>query len=53
MALEDTVTNLQFRFASESSESESGMTSPAHSTQPQKENMTTDDFATALAGELR
>jgi small subunit ribosomal protein S1 len=50
MALEDTVTsNLESGFASESSESESRMTSqPAHSTQPQKENMTTDDFATAL-----
>jgi small subunit ribosomal protein S1 len=50
MALEDTVTsNLQAGLASESSESESRMTSqPAQSTQPQKENMTTDDFATAL-----
>src|SRR5690348_7932583 len=50
MALEDTVTsNLQSGLASESSERESRMTSqPAHSTQPPKENMTTDDFATAL-----
>jgi small subunit ribosomal protein S1 len=50
MALEDTVTsNLQAGFASESSEPESRMTSqPSQSTQPSKENMTTDDFATAL-----
>jgi small subunit ribosomal protein S1 len=50
MALEDTVTsNLESRFGSQSSESDSRMTSqPAHSAQPQKENMTTDDFATAL-----
>jgi len=50
MALEDTVSsNLEPQFASQSSESETRMTSQsATSAQTQKENMTTDDFATAL-----
>ena len=50
MALEDTVSsNLEPQFASESSESEARMTSQsATSAQTQKDNMTTDDFATAL-----
>jgi len=50
MALEDTISsNLEPQFASQSSESETRMTSQsATSAQTQKENMTTDDFATAL-----
>ena len=50
MALEDTVgSNLETPFASQSSESETRTTSQsATPTQTQKENMTTDDFATAL-----
>ena len=50
MALEDTVSsNLEPQFASQSSESETRVTSQsATSAQTQKENMTTDDFATAL-----
>ncbi|HEU5334549.1 MAG TPA: 30S ribosomal protein S1 [Terriglobales bacterium] len=50
MALEDTAaSNLESQLASQSSESETRMTSQsASSAQPQKENMTTDDFATAL-----